>query len=552
VNAAVAREPGETRGGPVRGARWILFGLLAALALLTLAAIPRLDPTADERVYWIAGRNIVATGQWEHVLSRLQGPLPLAASQLGSAFVAAQTSDDAAIDAARYGMAPLVVLAGWLVYRLGRRLFGERGGLSALALFVLHPLLYGYGALMAVDMTHCVTTLIAWLATGWACERPSARRVLVAGAALALPLATKYLACLVVPGLGLVFAVQAYRRTDPRWPTSRRAGRAALLLLLLAATALLALHGCYGFLAGLAPAEPAAYRSDFFRTVIGWPVLGDLLRWLPAPMLLGADFQMDVGETVRQPFLDGEFRAGHPDYYLRTFAYKTPDALLLLTALGLPLALGRWAREPGAQRVRVHLALAAASLLPLWLYTSLGSTLQIGIRYVLPTVPILLVFLGGAAAQISWRGPWRRTALALGLASLVFDLARSFPDGISYVNHFAGGPRSAVLHFVDSNADWGQWANSGPRRLRDRYPEIQILERADGPRLGLVAVRLEHKNQPDPLPWSITCTAPGGCTRPRRRASRRRWRAMRASERSLPWRCAPPGDCARRSGPSPP
>jgi hypothetical protein len=101
-----------------------------------------------------------------------------------------------------------------------------------------------------------------------------------------------------------------------------------------------------------------------------------------------------------------------------------------------------------------RLALVTPALVIFAISTLSGKYL--GIRYVLPCLPLLLL-LAGRTLTLAWaaRFPGRLVPLALAATVVVSSLA-NFPDYISYFNEAAGGPRGGASLLDDSNIDWGQ------------------------------------------------------------------------------------------------
>ncbi len=466
-----------------------MAGLLLLLyGCLTAGTVNRLDHTSDEPHLWQAARSIVSSGDWVVPGTRLQGPLPLYANQL-LAFGAEELTPEV-LARIRLAMLPFGVLAGLVVFLWARRLFGDAGGLFALGTFAIHPLLFGYGGLIAVDMSHAALS-IAVLYAAWLCgERPTAGRVAFVGVLLGAAFATKYLALLLAPVVVLFVAARVFVER-------RSVGRAFGAAAAMGALALLSLHACYGFQTGFAPGA-GAYDSELLSRWVDVPGVGHGLRLFPAAMLQGADYQLVMNAGVADTFLRGTYAAGHPSYHAWGLLLKQPEAVVLaflaVAVLGLPRWCGRRA-EPGLRRAAWLLLVAAA--VP-FVYLSFLAKLQIGIRYVLPLVPMGLVLLGGIPA-LPWVERLPRRAAVAGAA--VYFLAAGgsslaqWPNGLGYFNAFGGGPASAWRFFNDSNSDWGQIRRRGKARLT---PPFIDLYRDGGPRFGRVAIYVKFRTPRDP------------------------------------------------------
>lgn len=97
----------------------------------------------------------------------------------------------------------------------------------------------------------------------------------------------------------------------------------------------------------------------------------------------------------------------------------------------------------------------------LWLPTvmliGMASTsgMQLGVRYILPALP--LMFLGIGEIAVAWDWPrFGRQQIAVVALLLVCDPWRVHPEYLAYFNELAGGVEGGRAHLLDSNLDWGQ------------------------------------------------------------------------------------------------
>jgi hypothetical protein len=125
---------------------------------------------------------------------------------------------------------------------------------------------------------------------------------------------------------------------------------------------------------------------------------------------------------------------------------------------------------------RDELALLAPAVVVLLLVSS-QTGFSRHLRYVLPALPYVFVWMGAAAGRTG-DGRRARATAAYALAGLaaVASLWR-VPHSLSYFNVLAGGPRGGHAHLVDSNIDWGQDLVH-LRRWIDRHPEARPLHLA--------------------------------------------------------------------------
>jgi hypothetical protein len=168
------------------------------------------------------------------------------------------------------------------------------------------------------------------------------------------------------------------------------------------------------------------------------------------------------GNTIY--WLGSVVKAGGPWYFPTVYLLKEPLAWLFLMALALG-GLLHHARK-GTPTTSTHFFDEKVWLLWIALYwgISIQSTLNIGIRHLLPIYPFMALLVSGQLARlIDWvatHEPHRLrifegTLVAL-VAWYVFSSASVFPHYLSYFNQLAGGPSNGFHYVVDSNLDWGQ------------------------------------------------------------------------------------------------
>ncbi|PCI36825.1 MAG: hypothetical protein COB53_08295 [Elusimicrobia bacterium] len=149
----------------------------------------------------------------------------------------------------------------------------------------------------------------------------------------------------------------------------------------------------------------------------------------------------------RSSFLYGE-------YSLTGFALYFPIALLIKTplpilGLGMATALA-WGRR--LQRDRLWVLLPAIA----YFAVALTAKVQIGVRHLLPMIPLLALVAGcGVGALWSAGGKARGFAVMLALWTTI-SVGRNFPYQLAYFNEIAGGTSGGHHWLADSNLDWGQ------------------------------------------------------------------------------------------------
>ncbi len=477
--------------GWARG-RGLFAGAALVLVLLHMGLLldrARRTPfTVDEPAYILAGRALVSGSRWSTLQERLQGPLPLWASQLFAGEIDPDRLD-ASRFSARAGMLLFSLLLLVVLWAWAGEAWGRGGALLVLFLASSSPMLLGYGSLVGADLAWTAfTCLTLWLFWRWL-RAPTPARLLLWSAALGLTLATKYLAFLLLLFLPVPAAILFLKRRERwfRWVGSMLLAGAAILIFL---------HAAYLFRAPLFGTGRAGdLQTGLFRSLASLPVVKDLLGLLPEPLVLGADYQKAAAARFHGAFLG--YLAPHPVfllYYPLSLLLKVPSALPVLVILGMFAASKKhraasgwtgWVLEGPA------LFLAAA--------VTLTGGLKIGIRYVLPLIPLGMVRAGCWGGLLGERGAVAKgaTALLLGWFGLSSLLAR--PHYLGYFNELAGGPGGGWRFFADSNCDWGQDKDRGLAFLKARRPGLEALGPWDGPRFGLLAAYTPWLQPPDPF-----------------------------------------------------
>jgi hypothetical protein len=384
---------------------------------------------------------------------------------------------------------------GLVVYAWTAEWLSERAGLLALVLYAFQPTVLAHGKQVTTDVPTAFFTAAALWAAWRAIHRrgPPALNLGVAALTTAGALVSKYTSVLLLPVLAVILAVDLWKRRTPEddRPSVRRAAAAAAAFLLLV---LFFLNAVYRFDGTFRRADSYPWRSARLQPLRSLP----LSLPLPRVFVLGLDFSYVVQE---QPDL------GRGNNYvmgrLNTEGvwYAFPLMLLLKTPLGFFGLLGLAARTP-LPRAR-GAGPVAWLLLPFATVTAFYSLLvapQLGIRYLLPGLPLLILY---AARSVLVEGPGHRRAVgALTLWSVVSALSYH-PHYMSYFNELIG-PRAGAYRFLaDSNLDWEDRSHD-IARFRAEHPDIDLVVEPETPQAGWILVganRLVGVYEPERYRW---------------------------------------------------
>jgi 4-amino-4-deoxy-L-arabinose transferase-like glycosyltransferase len=341
---------------------------------------------------------------------------------------------------------PNVLWLGALLAVLGlvvRRRFGDAAAAVAVVGASLEPSLVAHASVVGSDLPFAVATLLAVAAgAAWA-DGPTTRRAAAFGAALGLALVAKVTAVLLLPGLAIL---PLLLRGGIRARGRRVFADAAAALF----AAWLVVSGAYLFHEmGARPAALAPRSAAFQRLAAAVPGLP-----LPVPAAFLTAFDATMASDARAEWNSVLLGRRHPQgvwyYFLVVALVKTPLALLVAVVVGLVRA----ARDPSRRRDAL-LRLSAATAAWLLFYFSFVFRVQVGYRYVLLALPLVLVI---AAAGLASLRPSRRWIVA-GAAGLVLAVAENvlyFGNPLAFTNVAVQPKRLAYRVVADSNIDWGQ------------------------------------------------------------------------------------------------
>ncbi len=411
---------------------------------------------------------------------------------------------------ARLMMPLFSIIGGMAVFAWSRRLYGPWGGLLSLALWVFCPNVLAHARLVTSDLGATALGVAATYLFWRYLQEPTGKRAGLAGLALGIAQLSKFSMLLLLGAWPVMWLLRLALAT----PAAKRLGvtiRAiphALLILAICVIVIdlgFLLEGVgrplgefeFGSRTLTRPAIPgeARPRSKNPLLDITWQfrvnwfrggVLGRLPSPLPAHYLLGFDEQKietegvpirysravqtdTVAAVLAQPqtdnepmegyavYLDGELkRNGWWSYYPLALVYKVPEGTLALVALSLLVLLTTHRLPEGWADEITLLLIPAVILVSMTLFTDIN----LGLRYVLPIFPYLLVGVGKLAPWIAAASrierPIRGAVAGVCLAGTIAASAWVAPHYLAYFNWVSGGPDRVPAHLIDSNLDWGQ------------------------------------------------------------------------------------------------
>jgi hypothetical protein len=354
---------------------------------------------------------------------------------------------------------PLLTLTGIAIAVWSRDWYGDKGALVSVLLWACCPTALANGAIVTHDLPLAAAWTLTLLALVRFARRPSWPRALVFGAVLGLAPLLKLTGVILVPlSILLWFVLRGFGKPAQADSLTRQgetpgpAPKGVLLRWLAAlSVSLVVINAGYLFRGTGESMLSLELASTQMKGV--QQAAGGLPVPLPRDFVTAFDRLARDLETKHPVYLDREW-SDRPfaRYYAAALGYKLPISTLLLALMGIT-GLG-WPRPGTADRRHGLLLLIAALFLPA---LASASPNQIGIRYVLPTLPMLCILAGQSARWLGSvrRGDWISRFVWIVVLAAPLSL-RFHPHHLAYFNVLAGGPEGGRWRLVDSNLDWGQ------------------------------------------------------------------------------------------------
>lgn len=399
----------------------------------------------------------------------------------------------------RLAMLVFLPLALVYLYLMARWVADEVAAAFAVAFCSLDPTFLAHAPLVATDMPACALFLASiYQGARWVWEQRIGQ-ALVAGGVLGLAIGTKFSLIVVGPALVLMMLLRPvavlFSTARGRWslylqrlPPPRQIG-------IVLTMSFLSLWMLYLFDIGSIEDQRIFVNKSEWEALPGW------FKTMPLPMpsfILGLMELYGHNRFGHLAYLNGDIGLhGWWWYFPEVIALKLPVAALLALVLAVVVAVRTNVKAADA---RVVLLLLPAAL---FFIAAMCARINIGIRHVLPVVPVIYLFIAVQLRQARWC-----TVAAVLLAATAVRTIPAHPNYLGYFNEIAGGSRGAERYVLDSNLDWGQdiaqlaeWLNSPERAGRPyalrlfAYPQEDLVkalgldpDALHRPPQGLVAV----------------------------------------------------------------
>ncbi len=477
---------------PVNDRRWVwvaVTALLVVQAVLVVSVVRRESLTFDEGNHMFSGYMMMHTGDYglnpEHPpLVKLLAALPLAGAKLwvptlqGRDFKVEAYLDGRDWLARNDGASGRMVLKmrlatgvlalglSLMVFFATREWFGTTAALVALVLVAFDPNVLAHSALVTTDIGVSLFFLAAVHAFYRYVKQPTAARLLIAGVAAGLLLATKHSGVLLAPMLVLLIGFEILRAPQgTRGKTALRLAGAFAAIVVIGATVLWAFYG-FRYAARPAGLVMSSSIEEYVRPLSRFDAGAVLaivhLHLLPESYLIG------LVDVKRMAQFYPTFVLGRQ--YAHSLWWYFPVVVLIKTTLGLLglLAVTCFAIVSGKLRKERELAFV---LIPMAVYfcIAVAAGMDIGARHILPVYVFAFVLAGGGIAALAAQSKgWKWAGIALVAAHVVSALA-VMPNPLAYANEAWGGAKNTHNLLSDANVDWGQQLYQ-VKAWQDRHP----------------------------------------------------------------------------------
>ena len=375
----------------------------------------------------------------------------------------------------------ILILLGFYIFKWTRELFGNKAALLALFLFSFSPTFLAHGRLVTTDVGAAAGVFIASYYFLKALGNPTGRNIIFSGISFGLAELSKFSVILLIPFFVAISLVW--------WLIKSGSWRQVLkTLILVLVIGYFLIWPVYQYHILNYPPERqvrdaevflSAY-PDFIQKPLLWASDKSILR--PYAQYFTGLFMVfhraAFGHTTY--FLGEISNLGWKNYFPIVYSIKEPLTFHILTLIALLYAA--WSINPplkfsGGQRMRGWIKnhfpeFSMLCFIGLYWTVSLISSLNIGVRHLLPVFPFTILLVSGMIGNLI-KSPFLKLKLTI-LGILILWQAVSvisiYPHFLAYFNELAGGPNQGFVYTVDSNLDWGQ----DLKRLKNWVDEKEI------------------------------------------------------------------------------
>lgn len=375
---------------------------------------------------------------------------------------------DAMIFWGRMPMILLLIFLGFFVFKWARELWGNKTALLSLFFYSFSPTLLAHGRLVTTDVGAATGVVIGTYYFLKALKTPTKKNIIIGGVAFGIAELLKFSLILLAPFfifLGLVWWIIRAGKIKEVLKT--------LILVFLIGGIVIGI--VYQFHVWNYPKEKQVSDTRFILSSFKIKPLSNAVVWMAdkpvlrayAQYLLGVFMIMQRAVGGNTTYFIGEVSAsGWKNYFPTVYLLKETFAFHIFTLFALlytALIIKRPFWKNPVERAKSWLKkyfpeFTMLAFVGLYWATSLSSNLNIGVRHLMPVIPLTILLV--ASVTMKWL---KEPALKLKYVIFgglilwqAFSVISIYPHFLAYFNEIAGGPKQGYLYTVDSNLDWGQ------------------------------------------------------------------------------------------------
>lgn len=380
---------------------------------------------------------------------------------------------------ARLPVLVFYLVACWIVWKWTSERYSKSSALLAVTLLAFSPTILAHARLVTTDMAAATGVVLATYFFVRFLRHPSAWAFVWSALTLGIALLCKFNDALLGPFfivVALLWGLDGHLRSGRHWTRAVRMlwwtvgiGAASFAFVVWPVYIVQTLreplarqHADTVAILGAHPngiiAQAAVWASDK-------PVIRAAGQWALGLAMVAQ--RESGGNTIY--WMGKVVKSGGPLYFPIIYLLKEPIAWWILVAFAVTAFVFHRHRHKGDPIHGTWWSRNADEWVwGLWLIiywaVSMQSTLNIGIRHLLPVYPFTIMLVAG---RIGIMGDWIRRhrpdmvrLFAAGIGILVgwyvFESVSVYPYYLTYFNQIAGGPSGGYRYVTDSNLDWGQ------------------------------------------------------------------------------------------------
>lgn len=371
----------------------------------------------------------------------------------------------------RVPMVLVLLLLGFYLFWWTRELFGNKAALLSLFLFSFSPTFLAHGRLVTTDVGAAIGIFVATYYFIKSLKNPVKKNIVLAGISFGLAQLCKFSVILLVPYFAFLTLAWALLKISQKKESLKKLFIVHCSLFIgVLVIGFLLVTLIYQFHVLNYPLQKhirdvkiylesqPVFISNAVISAIQIPLLRPFAHYLTG--LLMVFTRASSGHTTY--FLGEISNLGWKNYFPVVYSIKEPLTFHILTLLAViygALSIKKSFWHKLRNWTRSHFAeFAMLSFIILYWTASLVSSLNLGVRHLLPVSPFVMVLV--SAVTISWlKEPFLKLKYLI-LGVLLFWQLSSVvlicPHFLSYFNELVRGPDQGFIYAVDSNLDWGQ------------------------------------------------------------------------------------------------